>query len=72
MLSIYKGLFLQIYESLSHSSPNFIIVYESSSHRRHCVKCVLVRGYSGPYFPVFRLNTDQNNFEYEHLRSGIH
>ena len=32
---------------------------------------IRIRSYSGPHFPAFRLNTDQNNFEYEHfLRSG--
>ena len=46
----------------------------------HCVKSVHIRGYSGPHFPAFRLNTeilrispysvrmwentDQNNCEY--------
>ena len=36
----------------------------------HCVKSVLIRSYSSPYFPAFGLNTDQNNSEYGHsLRS---
>ena len=36
----------------------------------HCVKHARIRSYSGPYFPAFRLNTDQNNSEYGHfLRS---
>ena len=26
-----------------------------------------IRSYSGPYFPAFRLNTDQNNSEYGHF-----
>ena len=34
---------------------------------RHCVKSVRIRSYSGPYFPAFGINTDQNNFEYEHF-----
>ena len=31
---------------------------------RHCAKSVRIRSFSGPYFPAFRLNTDQNNSEY--------
>ena len=30
---------------------------------KRCVKNVLVRSYSGPYFPAFGLNADQNNSE---------
>ena len=26
----------------------------------HCVKCVCIRNYSDPYFPVIGLTTDQN------------
>ena len=33
----------------------------------HCVKTVRIRSYSGPYFPAFGLNTDQNNSEYGHF-----
>ena len=33
----------------------------------HCVKSVRIRGYSGPYFPAFGLNMDQNNSEYGHF-----
>ena len=37
------------------------------------MKSVRIRGYSGPYFRAFGLNTDQNNSEYGHiLRSEIH
>ena len=37
------------------------------------MKSVRIRSYSGPYFPAFGLNTDQNNSEYGHiLRSKIH
>ena len=35
----------------------------------NCVKSVRIRNYSGPYFPAFGMNTDQNNSEYGHLRS---
>ena len=28
-----------------------------SHYRAHCVKCVRIRSYSGPYFPAFGLNT---------------
>ena len=35
------------------------------------VKSVRVRSYSGPYFPAFGLNAEQNNSEHGHfLRSG--
>ena len=33
----------------------------------HCVKSVRIRSYSGPHFPAFGLNTDQNNSEYGHF-----
>ena len=33
----------------------------------HSVKTVRIRSYSGPYFPAFGLNTDQNNSEYGHF-----
>ena len=37
----------------------------------HCVKSVRIRSYSGPCFPAFGLNTDQNNSEFGHfLRRG--
>ena len=39
-------------------------------HLTHCVKSVRIRSYSGPYFPTFGLNADQNNIKYGHfLRS---
>ena len=31
------------------------------------VKSVCIRSYSGPYLPVFGLNTEQNNSEYGHF-----
>ena len=34
---------------------------------KHCMQSILIRSFSGPYFPIFRLNTDQKNFEYEHI-----
>ena len=33
----------------------------------HCVKRVRIRSYSGPYFPTFRLDTDQIMSEYGHF-----
>ena len=33
----------------------------------HCVKSVRIRSYSGPHFPAFGLNMDQNNSEYGHF-----
>ena len=39
----------------------------------HCLKSVGIRSCSGPYFPAFGLNTNQNNSEYGHfLRSVGH
>ena len=38
----------------------------------YCVKSVHNRSYFGPHFPVYGLNMDQNNCEYEHfLRSDF-
>ena len=33
----------------------------------HYAESVRIRSYSGPYFPAFGLNTDQNNSEYGHF-----
>ena len=33
--------------------------FESLPTNNHSVKCVRIRSYSGPYFPVFELNTDR-------------
>ena len=47
-------------------------------HRYHyCfLKSVRIRSYSGPYFPAFEVNTDQNNSEYGHavftLKKRVH
>ena len=38
---------------------------------QHCVKSVRFRSYSGLYFPAFRLNTEQNNSEYEHFLRSV-
>lgn len=38
-----------------------------NSSPSHCVKSVLNRNFFGLYFPAFRLNTDQENSEYQHL-----
>ena len=43
---------------------DMIFVYTKlCSHRKkadiHCVKSVLIRSYSGPYFPAFGLNTEK-------------
>ena len=37
----------------------------------HCVKCVCIRNYSDPYFPLIGLNTDQNNYEYGHFLRSV-
>ena len=39
--------------------------------KQHYVKSVRIRSYSGPYFPIFGLNTDQNNSEYEHFSLSV-
>ena len=36
------------------------------------VKSVRIRSYSGPYFPVFELNTGQNNSKYGHFSRCAH
>ena len=39
----------------------------------HCLKSVRIQSYSGPHFPAFGLNTNQNNSEHGHFsRSGAH
>ena len=45
---------------------NIYIFYLWSKFQQahHYVKSVRIRSHSGPYFPEFRLNTNQNNFEY--------
>ena len=35
------------------------------------VKSVNIRNYSGPYYPAFGLNTDQNNSEYGHFLHSV-
>ena len=32
---------------------------------------VRIRSFSGPYFPVFRLNTDQKNSKYGHFSGSV-
>ena len=53
--------------------PNTLTIFLFSItfiNSTHCVKSVGIRSYSGPYFPAFGLNADQNNSEYGHfLRS---
>ena len=34
------------------------------------MKSVCIRSFSGPYFPAFRLNTDEKNSEYRHFSSS--
>ena len=53
----------------------FVCVSHPAFHQtfQHSLrKSVSIRSYSGPHFPAFRLNTDQNNSEYGHfLRSDF-
>ena len=37
----------------------------------HCIKSVCIWSCSGPYFPAFRLNKNQNNTEYGHFYAVI-
>ena len=45
--------------------------HETNYADYHCVKSVRIRGYSGPYFPSFGLNTDQNNPKYVHFLRSV-
>ena len=36
-----------------------VIVVVNKNSGSHCVKSVLIRSYSGPYFPAFGLNTER-------------
>ena len=46
--------------------------FHQSIGEYHCEKSVRIWSYSGPYFPAFGLNMDQDNAEYEHfLRCGL-
>ena len=40
-------------------------------YRLHCVKIIRIRSCSGPHFPAFGLNTDQNNSEYGHFLRSV-
>ena len=40
---------------------------ENSMLDKHCVKSVGIPSSSGPYFPAFGLNTDQNNSKWGHF-----
>ena len=37
-----------------------LTIFGKGSIIDHCVRPVRIRSYSGPYFPTFGLNTDQN------------
>ena len=37
----------------------------------HYLKSVRIRSYSGPYFPSFELNTNENNSEYGHFLCSV-
>ena len=39
--------------------------------KQHCAKSVRIRSYSGPHFPAFGPNMDQNNCEYGHLLRSV-
>ena len=40
---------------------------ENSMLDKRCVESIGIPSSSGPYFPAFGLNTDQNNSECEHF-----
>ena len=53
--------FLRIFFSQHTSRGCFYRLLEHINN--HCVKSVHILSYSGPYFPAFGLNVDQNNSE---------
>ena len=63
--------YLKSTERTTYTLNEDIAEEEMKSDNPHGVKSVRIRSYSGPYFPAFRLNTDQNNSEYgDFSRSG--
>ena len=53
-------------DSLRYFGPIIwnLIPKEIKHSNSHCVKSVRIRSYSGPSFPAFGQNTDENNSEY--------
>ena len=49
------------------NTPNIIFCNDNNNENGHCVKSFHIWSYSGPYFPVFGLNTDQINSKYGHF-----
>ena len=44
--------------TVSEQKPCSNLSYNISDFSQHCVKSVQIRVFSGPYLPVFRLNTE--------------
>ena len=65
MINQYKDVRKTTVKKLFRRSY-LIFSYEFILYNR-LVKGVRIRSYSGPYFPAFGLNTDQNNSEYGHF-----
>ena len=49
-------------------SRGFVLLSQNILKNKHFLKSVNIRSYSGPYFPAFGLNTNQNNSEYGHFK----
>ena len=48
----------------------FLVSKIISMKANYCAKSICIRIHSGPHFPAFGLNTNQNNYKYRHfLRS---
>ena len=63
-------IFYQINTNMTYMNMLTFEHSEANPDITHCVKSVRIGSYSGPYFPAFGLNTDQDNSEYRHfLRS---
>ena len=38
--------------------PKYFSRYSKNKMNNSCVKCVQIQSFSGPYFPIFELNTE--------------
>ena len=69
---IYRPNSSNLVSIYRHRSRNLVTSKKKLFGQLHCVKSVHNRSYSGPYFPAFGLNTDQNKSEYGHfLRNAL-
>ena len=49
-------------EIKSSENTSEVLLCRTNSREKHCVKSVRNWSFSGPYFPVFDVNTDQKNY----------